>query len=126
MFARGGPEVAAIVDWEMCTVGDPLLDLGWMVSMWPDRSTTGTELGGRLAAAGGLPDARSLIERYAASSSRDLSAIDWYIALACFKLGIVLEGTYARSCAGLAPADVGARLHRWAHSLLERAASLAC
>jgi aminoglycoside phosphotransferase (APT) family kinase protein len=124
MFRYDGPDVAAVVDWEMCTVGDPLLDLGWLVSMWPAEGQDGGQVGGKLAECGGLPAADRLIERYAAASGRDLTAVDWYITLACFKLGIILEGTYARSCAGLAPQDVGLRLHRWAHCLFERAAAL--
>lgn len=64
-----------------------------------------------MAAAGGLPSTGELIERYATRSSRDLSAIQWYVALACFKPGIALEGMYARSLAGQAPEATGRRLH---------------
>ena len=86
MFAHDGPRVAAIVDWEMCTIGDPLLDLGWLLADLAVEATAARSRG--LAAA-----ADELVARYAALSERDLSAIDWYAVLACFKLGIVLEGT---------------------------------
>ena len=56
-----GPEVAAIVDWEMCTIGDPLLDLGWLVATWPDEEAPA--LAGAIAAAGGLPSTAELVER---------------------------------------------------------------
>jgi aminoglycoside phosphotransferase (APT) family kinase protein len=77
--------------------------------------------GGKLADAGGLPARGELIDAYGARSSRDLSSIGWYAVLACFKLGIVLEGTYVRAFAGLAPREVGDRLHATTLGLLERA-----
>lgn len=119
MYRRDGPDVAAIVDWEMSTVGDPLLDLGWLLATWPGEH--GTDADSPLAQAGGLPSESELVERYAQQSTRDLSASPWYVVLACFKLGIILEGTYARACAGNAPEDVGARLHSMTLDLFTRA-----
>lgn len=120
MFDPGGPDVVAIVDWEMCTIGDPLLDLGWMLCTWGYPGTPDV-FGHALTSSDGLAGARDLVDRYAANSSRDLSDITWYAVLACFKLGIILEGTYARTHAGLAPADVGERLHMATLRLFERA-----
>jgi len=117
------PRVAAIVDWEMCTIGDPLLDLGWLLVTWPGHGVALT--GEPFAAAGGLPGPDELVARYAAGSDRDLRAVDWYTALAGFKLGIVLEGTHARMHAGQADEATGLRLHRAAVALLERAAAIA-
>jgi aminoglycoside phosphotransferase (APT) family kinase protein len=127
LLAPAAPEVAAIIDWEMCTVGDPLLDLGWLLVTWPGDDQLGADLavGVELAAAGNLPGRDELIERYASDSDRDLSGIDWYVALAGFKLGIVLEGTHARACAGHADEATGDRLHRSARGLLEAAAAIA-
>jgi aminoglycoside phosphotransferase (APT) family kinase protein len=121
MFALEGPAVAAIVDWEMCTIGDPLLDLGWLLATWPEYDSHTDVIGSALAVAGGLPPARELIRRYGQRTGFDVSAADWYTVLACFKLGIIVEGTYARSCAGLAPVDVGNRLHDTAAGLFARA-----
>ncbi|MEE2032659.1 phosphotransferase family protein [Rhodococcus chondri] len=120
MFDRVEPKVTAIVDWEMATIGDPLLDLGWIFAMWPERDGAPDLLESSLAAAGGLPTRAALLERYTANTDRDLSAIDWYTALAGFKLGIILEGTYARACSGQASTEVGDRLHRYALQLFER------
>ncbi|WP_431912009.1 phosphotransferase family protein [Nonomuraea jabiensis] len=111
MFACDGPRVAAIVDWEMSTIGDPLLDLGWLLATWPSNN-------GHVP---GLPEPRELIEYYAALSERDLSAIGWYAVMACFKLGIVLEGSHARAFAGKAPKDIGDVLHETTLQLFERA-----
>jgi aminoglycoside phosphotransferase (APT) family kinase protein len=119
LYSFDGPEVAAIVDWEMCTIGDPLLDLGWLVATWPDEDDV--PLSGAIAQAGGLPSTAELVEVYAAGSGRDLSALTWYTVLACFKLGIVLEGTHARAFAGKAPKDVGDLLHATTLGLFARA-----
>lgn len=125
MFSRTGPQVAAVVDWEMVTVGDPLLDLGWLLATWPGPGgAPGSPRASTLAAAGGLPTPAELVACYAEHSSRDVSAITWYRVLACFKLGIVLEGTHARACAGLAPVAVGDQLHAHALALFAQARAL--
>ncbi|GHF20143.1 putative aminoglycoside phosphotransferase [Amycolatopsis deserti] len=119
LFSREDAAVAAIVDWEMCTIGDPLLDLGWLLATWP---ATRPMLGWTgLATAGDLATEEEIVARYAARSGRDTSAIAWYAVLACFKLGIVLEGTHARACAGKAPRPIGDRLHAATVSLFEQA-----
>ncbi|MCH5642139.1 MULTISPECIES: phosphotransferase family protein [unclassified Gordonia (in: high G+C Gram-positive bacteria)] len=121
MYAMERPEVAAIVDWEMATIGDPLLDVGMLSAIWPEYDGESDLYESALGATGDLPSRASMLERYAAQSDRDLSAIDWYTVLACFKIGIILEGTYARSCAGAAGRDVGERLRRYANGLFDRA-----
>src|ERR1700722_19828916 len=110
MFSRTGPELVAIVDWEMCTIGDPLLDLGWLLATWRQSDAT-SAFGGTLFEKGGLAGASDLVEQYARNTTRHLSHITWYTVLACFKLGIVLEGTQARASAGKAPKEVGELLH---------------
>jgi aminoglycoside phosphotransferase (APT) family kinase protein len=121
MFSFDGPEVAAMVDWEMSTIGDPLLDLGWQIATRPEPGTAGAALVG---AVGGLPTAAEMIEHYCKFSDRDLSVVPWYTVLACFKLGIVLEGTHARAFAGKAPKQVGDFLHAITLELFERAHGL--
>lgn len=120
MFRNDGPQVAAIVDWELATIGDPLLDLGWLLATWQNGDEP-DEFGVKITPWNGFPSPDDLIEHYRQRSRRDLSAIQWYAVLACFKLGIILEGTYARACAGQAPTDTGDRLHGHAISLFERA-----
>jgi aminoglycoside phosphotransferase (APT) family kinase protein len=123
MFSRTGPEVVAIVDWEMCTIGDPLLDLGWLLATWrqPDGTAVFSHaLGGQ----DGLAGIDDLFQRYAANTTRDLSHITWYTVLACFKLGIVIEGTLARAFAGKAEKAVGDQLHAATVRLFERALGL--
>jgi aminoglycoside phosphotransferase (APT) family kinase protein len=120
MFSRTGPEVVAIVDWEMCTIGDPLLDLGWMLATWGQSPA----FGGNLFELGGMADTDDLVTQYARNTARDPSNITWYTVLACFKLGIVLEGTLARASAGKAPMDVGQLLHAATVRLFEHAQNL--
>ncbi len=120
MFSRTSAEVVAIVDWEMCTIGDPLLDLGWLLATWGQSPA----FGGTLFEKGGLASTDDLVQRYARNTTRDLSHITWYTVLACFKLGIVLEGTQARASAGLAPKEVGELLHEATVGLFEQALTL--
>ncbi|MGF2950929.1 phosphotransferase family protein [Mycobacterium sp. THU-M116] len=124
MFSHTGPEVVAIVDWEMCAIGDPLLDLGWLLATWrqPDGSSVFSHsLGGQDGLAG-TDDL--LLRHYAANTTRDLSQVTRYTVLACFKLGIVIEGTLARACAGKAEKQVGDQLHAATVHLFERALTL--
>jgi aminoglycoside phosphotransferase (APT) family kinase protein len=111
MFSPKGSDVVAIVDWEMSTIGDPLQDLGWV-------------LPNQLMSAGDLATPGELIERYARNTDRDLSQIDWYAVLACFKLGIILEGSHARAGAGLAPKEIGDVLHTATVRLFDRALAI--
>ncbi|HKR89609.1 MAG TPA: phosphotransferase family protein [Phenylobacterium sp.] len=120
MFRHDGPELAAIVDWELTTIGDPLLDLGWLLATWQDEAE-GQQQGLNIQPWRGFPTRQELVDHYRHRSHRDLSAIDWYAVLACYKLGLILEGTYARACAGMATHAVGKRLHAHAIHLFERA-----
>lgn len=117
MYRFDAPRLAAIVDWELTTIGDPLLDLGWLLATWPEGNT-GTV---SVTPWEGFPSADELVAHYAKQTTRDLSHIHWYGVLACYKLGIILEGTYARACAGKAPKATGDQLHASTIGLLERA-----
>jgi aminoglycoside phosphotransferase (APT) family kinase protein len=118
LLHRDRPELAAFIDWEMCTIGDPLLDLGWMMVCWPDDPDT-IDAGSELAALGGLATRAELLDAYTGAGGRNPSRLDWYTALACFKLGIVIEGTWSRYLAGRASWEAGQRLHASAESLID-------
>ena len=121
MCAHDRPALAAIIDWELTTIGDPLIDLGWLLATWPDAGDSTTGVVTPVQPWQGFPGHDDLVKRYGDRSDRDLSAVVWYEVLACYKLGIILEGTHARASAGLAPRETGDRLHASTLSLFERA-----
>ncbi|WP_261566541.1 phosphotransferase family protein [Frankia gtarii] len=123
MFRRDRPAVAALIDWELSTVGDPLVDLGQLLVTWPGPDG-GSVVGrfGSVAAGTRVGPEATLVEAYRRRTRRDLTALAWYKVLACFRLGAILEGTHARAAAGLADAQVGLELHAAARRLFERAA----
>ncbi len=93
------PRVAAVVDWEMSTLGDPLADLGLTLTYWTDPGDPerlGLELAGTVTSREGFLDSAGFATRYAELTGRDVSAIGYYTAFGCFKLAVVLEGIHAR------------------------------
>jgi len=99
MFHHGAPaRMAAIVDWEMATIGDPLLDLAWVVMTWPNPDEDRTSSG--YVDYTGMPSREELIQRYARVSGLPVDEIDYYVILARFKMAVVLEGGYARYVQG--------------------------
>ncbi|WP_097868308.1 phosphotransferase family protein [Streptomyces sp. rh34] len=91
--------IRAVLDWEMSTLGDPLTDLGLLVMYSSDLDLPESPVSTTSGAAG-HPSAAELIERYAARSGRDTSAISWYTAFAWFKLAVILEGIHYRYTLG--------------------------
>jgi aminoglycoside phosphotransferase (APT) family kinase protein len=88
-----GVGVAAVLDWELAAVGDPLVDLGYLIASWaePGGQWTPIEELGSASAEPGFPSRAELAARYAAITGRDLSALPWYVALAYWKLGVLYE-----------------------------------
>ena len=116
LVSRDAPKLVALVDWELATVGGSLLDLGHMLATWPGRpaAIARTKIPG-------LPRPDEVIERYAQQSGLDVTDIEWFIVLACYRLGIILEGSYARMLAGQATEEVGERLGALARALFGQA-----
>jgi aminoglycoside phosphotransferase (APT) family kinase protein len=100
MILTAAGEVAAVVDWELCTLGDPLADVGLLMAYWPERGEETIALGQPANLAPGFPTREELAARYAERSGRDLSDLDFFVALGYWKLAIILEGVYARYAAG--------------------------
>ena len=100
MILTPGGEVAAVVDWELCTLGDPLADVGLLMVYWPEAGEELVALGQPATLAPGFPKREELKVRYAERSGRDLSQLDFFVALGYWKLAIILEGVYARYAAG--------------------------
>jgi aminoglycoside phosphotransferase (APT) family kinase protein len=96
-----GSRLEAVLDWEMATIGDPLADVGYMTITW---SEPGAEphcmLRSPVTGAPGFPTRAELVEQYAASAGRDVSALPWYQALALWKASVFCEAIYQRSLRG--------------------------
>ena len=92
--------IAAVLDWELCTLGDPLADVGYLGVYWTDpggqqlrhNDPSGIE---------GFPTYADLLERYAARTGRDLAGIDYYVAFSSWRLAVISEGVYARYAHGV-------------------------
>jgi aminoglycoside phosphotransferase (APT) family kinase protein len=98
MYRHGAPaRMAAIVDWEMGTVGDPKLDLGWMVQSWPENTDAPAEGEMSYVDMRGMPSRTDVVEHYAKVSGRQVDDLDYYLVLAKWKLAIVLEQGFQRA-----------------------------
>jgi aminoglycoside phosphotransferase (APT) family kinase protein len=99
ILSRAG-EIAAVVDWELCTLGDPLADVGMLMVYWAEAGDELIPLRDLPTTAPGFPGREQVKARYAELSGRDLSEIDFYVALGYWKLAIILQGIIARVAAG--------------------------
>jgi len=96
MFRHGAPaRLAAIVDWEMGTVGDPKLDLAWALQGWPEDTGQTGQIG--YVDVSGMPGRAELLDYFARGSGRQVDDFDYYMVLARWKLAIVLEQGYQRA-----------------------------
>jgi aminoglycoside phosphotransferase (APT) family kinase protein len=96
MYRHGAPaRMAAIVDWEMGTVGDPKLDLAWMVQSWPEDTDEPSAMS--YVDMRGMPSRTQVVEHYAKVSGRQVDDLDYYLVLAKWKLAIVLEQGFQRA-----------------------------
>jgi aminoglycoside phosphotransferase (APT) family kinase protein len=98
MYRDGAPaQLAAIVDWEMGTVGDPKLDLGWVVQSWPEDTSAFEASESSYVDMAGMPSRPELLEHYARVSGRQVDDMDYYVILAKWKLAVVLEQGFQRA-----------------------------
>ena len=98
MYRDGAPaQLAAIVDWEMGTVGDPKLDLGWVVQSWPDDTMAETAAGRATSTCTACRRETEVLDHYRSVSGRQVDDIDYYIVLAKWKLAVVLEQGFQRA-----------------------------
>ncbi len=97
--------IAAVLDWEICTLGDPLADVGLLMVYWSDPGDPGALLGVAATTLDGFPRRNELRERYAARSGRDVSQLDFYVSFGYWKLACILEGVFARYAGGAMGGD---------------------
>jgi aminoglycoside phosphotransferase (APT) family kinase protein len=99
--------VRAILDWEICTLGDPLADLGLLTVYWAEPTDNMAVLGLSPTTAPGFSTRHQIEERYAAASGLDTSLLGYYVAFGYWKLACILQGVYARYVAGAGAGDTG-------------------
>jgi aminoglycoside phosphotransferase (APT) family kinase protein len=123
-------EVRAVVDWELCTVGDPLADLGLTMAYWNELGAPAAEarrlFREPITQLEGFPDAGELAAGYESVSGRDLSTLPFWVSFAYWKIAVIAEGVYRRwldnSTSGTEPEHIGAAVERLA-ALADRAAA---
>jgi aminoglycoside phosphotransferase (APT) family kinase protein len=88
----------AVLDWDMCTSGDPLMDLGYLLNQWvePDDNPTWIQETAMPTAVGGFPDRCEVVERYARGTGFDVSRSQWYYAFAAMKFAVIIQQIYIR------------------------------
>jgi aminoglycoside phosphotransferase (APT) family kinase protein len=101
MFAFDRPaRLLAILDWELSTIGDPLLDLGWLIYNLRDRRDPDVRPASAYYDGSGFPTRQDIAEYYASHTGRDVSRIDYYMVLAQFKLACIVEYKVAKAMVG--------------------------
>lgn len=125
MYAPEPPaRILAIFDWEMATLGDPLADLGYLLSFWQEPGDLALELGDaawRVTSMPGFSTRAQLVARYAERTGRKMEHVAFYVALAIWKLAILLEGSYRRHLAGTTDDPFFATLDHGVPALAQRA-----
>lgn len=104
MLTGADARIAAVLDWELCTLGDPLADLGYLMNNWAEPGESGPESRGAALAptvAGGFPTRREMLDHYAELTGRDVSAVDYYRAFSYWRLAAIVEGVLARYLKGV-------------------------
>ncbi len=119
----GGGQVRAVVDWELCTLGDPLADLGYLANDWiaPDERMLWRS---SAIQNGGFPSRQEMVDRYARLSGADVSALGYYQAFQWWRLAAILEGVLTRYLDGSMPNLAGVDLGEMGRSV-ERLANRA-
>ncbi len=120
-----GPDgsVIAVLDWEICTLGDPLADVGLLWVYWSDPDSDAVLPQASPTALEGFPRKAELIERYGEISGRDLSDLSFYVAFGYWKLTCIIVGVYARYAGG-AMGDVPTETVKGFRTMLDRLAEL--
>ena len=127
MLAPERPEIVAVLDWEMSTLGDPLTDLGLFLVYWVhwDAGDGPPLTSGGASGFPGFITIDEVADRYAQATGRDLAALDFYIVFAFYKLAVILEGINARFLMGKTVGEGFDRMGEMVTRLLDAAFDLA-
>jgi aminoglycoside phosphotransferase (APT) family kinase protein len=99
-LAASDGTIAAVLDWEICTLGDPMADVGYVMATWPDPTDGTITNSVAPSMVPGFPKRAEMLERYATRSGRDVSLVDYYTAFSMWKSACIVEGVYSRYLGG--------------------------
>jgi len=118
-----GPRILAVLDWELCTLGDPLADVGYLMNAWatPEEVEAAGQGDQSPTAAGGFPTREEMRARYEAATGRDLSGINYYRAFSHWRLAAIGQGVYKRYLVGAMGANRDMNLDNYKLSVQRRA-----
>jgi len=122
--------VIAVLDWEICTLGDPLADVGLLMVYWTDPGDSMSALGNAPTTVPGFLGRKEMRERYAERTGRDVSELDYYVAFGYWKLACILQGVWRRYLGGAGGGDrsgvefFGAQVQNLADAAAETAAGI--
>jgi aminoglycoside phosphotransferase (APT) family kinase protein len=128
LFSTRGARLAAVIDWELATVGDPLLDLGLLLAFWGERPhpSPGFARIQAVSRTAGAPPRDHLLDRYQAAVGRSIAGtVDWYRVLSLVKLAAVVEGAHGQYRTGLLDTPYARDLEQDVPALLDEACAVA-
>jgi aminoglycoside phosphotransferase (APT) family kinase protein len=115
MLTGADARIAAVLDWELCTLGDPLADLGYLMNNWAEPGETGPASRGAAltpTAVGGFPSRAEMLAHYRELTGRDVSRVDYYRAFSYWRLAAIVEGVLARYLKGVMGTSANTDLFR--------------
>lgn len=114
MFSLKAPKLSGVIDWELASLGDPMIDLGWILASWSEPGDPEVGRSPLVSPWENFGSRADLLKLYGELTGRDMDAAPWFFVLACYKLSCLLSGTVAASKTGKVPADVGDKVHAYA------------
>lgn len=127
LFRADEPRLAAVIDWELATIGDPLADLGLMLAFWGPRAVDppGFAFVQAVTRVPGVVTREALAERWSDRTGLPVDSLRFYLAFACWRLAVIVEGAYVLYCRGLVADSYSRDLGEDVPRLLAEAAAIA-
>jgi len=123
--AENPAKTVAVLDWDMCTRGEPLMDLGYLLALWTDPGEEVESIHGRMPTwRPGFPTRREAVARYAQRSGANVSDLNWYIIFAVFRFAVILQQIYVRYVRGQTHDERFAELGLAVNKLIQRGRSM--
>jgi aminoglycoside phosphotransferase (APT) family kinase protein len=115
----GKDAIEAVLDWELCTLGDPLADVGYLLNSWSEPGEAAADIAP--TAVGGFPTRDEIRARYESATGRDLSGINYYRAFSHWRLAAISQGVYKRCLVGAMGENRGMDLDAYKSGVHQRA-----